>query len=47
MNYIKDHIGWIAALICIAAAWIWILTEFHQAPTEEQDTDYPQIDDLY
>lgn len=46
MNYIKDHIGWIIALAAYLAAIAWITYEAHIAPTEEQETDYPQIDDL-
>ena len=48
MNYLTNHIGWIIALLVYLAFIAWLTYEAHIAPTEqEQDTDYPQIDDLY
>jgi len=47
MNYIKDHIGWILVFAIYLSGIAWLTYAYHQAPTEEQDNDYPQIDDLY
>jgi hypothetical protein len=47
MTYIQNHLGWIIGLLIYLAIIAWITYEAHIAPTEEQETDYPQIDDLY
>ena len=46
MQYIKDHIGWITVLLVYIVA-IGLITRNAYKSAPEEETDYPQIDDLY
>jgi hypothetical protein len=47
MQYIKDHIGWIIALLVYLVAIGLITRNAYKSAPDETETDYPQIDDLY
>lgn len=47
MTYLTNHSGWLAILLCYAAFVLWVTYEVHISPRQNDDDDYPKIDDLY
>jgi hypothetical protein len=47
MKYLINHTAWVAILLCYAAFVLWVTYEVHISPKQEDEDEYPKIDDLY